>query len=94
MIILDNNKDVMMSKQVQIIDKLSEQVLFKGSFFEIEKAYKKAQEYEDLGLDIEVVVPGISEQLARELGANEDDLSKLREIIHHEVESHEDTCCK
>lgn len=84
----------MSNKLFEIRDSLSQQVLYSGDLENIDLIYKKASEYEDMGLDIEIVSPGISEQLARELGASEEDLEKLREVISHEIDSHDDTCCK
>ncbi|MCB9061207.1 MAG: hypothetical protein H6622_06770 [Halobacteriovoraceae bacterium] len=82
------------NKLFEIRDRFSQQVLYSDVLENSELVYKKAVEYEQMGLDVEIVSPGVSEQLARELGATEEDLEKLKKIISYEIDSHEDSCCK
>lgn len=77
-------------KDVKIIDKMTDSVLFECSIEDIDKAYKKAQEYEEMGLDIELKAPSMPETLIRCLGATDENIDSLNIMIDEEIESHID----
>ncbi len=82
-----------MSNKVKIVDNLSQTVLFECMFDEIETAYIKAQEYEDMGLDISIKAPGLAESLVRSLGATEEELNQYTLSTIDEIDEHNDLGC-
>lgn len=84
-----------MKKFVKIIDIPSNDTIFECHLDEIQEAYKKFSEYEELGLEVKLVVPTTAETLYHELGSSNKDLSLLREALEDEIDSHnDDSCCR
>ena len=77
-----------MTSRVQVKDILSEQILFECDISDIEKAYQKAREFEEMGLDIKVVAPGLTETLISSLGANQEEIEKYKLGLEAEVDDH------
>ncbi|MAE58592.1 MAG: hypothetical protein CME69_06905 [Halobacteriovorax sp.] len=77
-----------MAQDVKLIDQMTGTELFSCDISEIEKAYAKAEEYEEMGLDVKLVAPSIPETLIKSLGAGESDINKLNETITEEIASH------
>ena len=77
-----------MSNRVQVLDTITKVVLFECSIAEMDSAYKKAQEFEAMGLDIELNLPGVSETLMESLGADKEDILLDQLIIEEESCSH------
>jgi hypothetical protein len=77
-----------MSGSVKLIDRLTGSILFECPIEEIESAYTKAEEYEEMGLDIELKAPSMPETLIRSLGATEDSVELLNKGIEEEIASH------
>lgn len=82
-----------MSNIVKVVDKISETVLFECGMGEIELAYKKALEYEEMGIDAIVVAPSLTESLIRSLGATNEDIIQYKESEDFEESLHEDLGC-
>ena len=77
-----------MSSTVKLIDKSTNTVLFTCSIEEIEAAYKQAESYEQMGLDIDLIAPSAPETLIRSLGANGQDIDTLKDVLNDEIKSH------
>lgn len=79
-----------MSSRVQVIDQISGQVLFECSVEQIDQAYIRAHEYENMGIDIQVKAPGLTETLINSLGATAEELKDYKESLDDEINSHND----
>lgn len=79
-----------MSGSVKLLDKQTGSILFECPIEDIEKAYSKAEEFEEMGLDIEMKAPSMPETLIRSLGASEENIEALKRGIDDEIESHID----
>ncbi len=79
--------------KIQVRDVLTEQVLFECALNESEKAYTHAAELEEMGLDVKVVDPTLSETLTASLGLSVEEVKKYEDSLTHEMESHEGSCC-
>ncbi|WPU64629.1 hypothetical protein [Peredibacter starrii] len=79
--------------KILVRDVQTQQVLFECAITESEKAYQFAAEMEEMGLDIEVVVPTLGETLSNSLGLSREDLEKYKESLEEEMDSHEGSCC-
>ncbi len=76
------------SREVKVIDNLSDTILFECSIQDIELAYKKAEEYESMGLDVQIKAPSIPETLIKSLGASGKDIEELNKVLEDEIASH------
>lgn len=81
-----------MTSKIQIKEVNSLETLYEFSMDDMEKAYHKAQELEEMGLDIKLIIPSLTETLARTLGRTEDELLLLNEELNDEINDHEDSC--
>lgn len=79
-----------MASRVQVIDQISNQILFECSFEQIETAYQKAHEYEEMGLDVKINAPGLTETLIKSLGASEEEIQSYKNGLDDEISSHND----
>ena len=77
-----------MNSKISIKDKLSDTELYTFDIAQSEDAYRKAMELEDLGLDIELVIPNSIEALANKLGLNPKEVKNISQEISDEIESH------
>lgn len=77
---------------VQVLD-TEGQILFSCPVEEEEKAFEYARQMEELGIEVKLSSPSVSETLIQSLGASEEDTQKLREEIIHEIEEHDTGCC-
>lgn len=78
---------------VLVLDKLSKTVLFQCEIANIDLAYKKALEYEEMGIDTEIKAPTLTESLIRSLGATAEDIQQFKDSEEFEESLHEDTGC-
>jgi tRNA A-37 threonylcarbamoyl transferase component Bud32 len=79
--------------KIVVRDIHTQQVLFECSVEQSEKAYQFAAEMEEMGLDIEVLSPTLSETLSHSLGLSEEQLQKYKASVDEEMETHEGSCC-
>lgn len=79
-----------MKNQVQVIDNISQSVLFQTTLININQAYAFATLMEEEGLDISIVSEGLPETLIKCLGADENALKEYKESLEEEINSHED----
>ena len=83
-----------MDSTIKIIDKLSNQTLYQFSMENIEKAYQKAAQLEEMGIDFVISIPSTAQTLLQSLGADQFTINYLKEEIDNEIDSHnEDSCC-
>ncbi len=82
-----------MESKIKILDSEA-QLLYEFKMDEVEAAYAKAQELEEMGIEVTLTRPSLPETLGNTLGMNEADREKLRSEIEEEVESHNEkpTC--
>ncbi len=82
-----------MESKIKIFDSES-QLLYEFSMDQVEAAYAKAQELEEMGIEVTLKSPSLPETLGNTLGMSEADREKLRIEIEEEVESHNEkpTC--
>jgi hypothetical protein len=79
--------------KILVRDVQTQQVLFECAMNESEKAYQFAAEMEEMGLDIEVVSPTLSETLSNSLGLSQEQQEKYKQSLEEEMDSHEGSCC-
>ncbi|EPZ50002.1 hypothetical protein M902_0451 [Bacteriovorax sp. BAL6_X] len=53
-----------------------------------DRAYQKSEELEEMGLDIKLVIPSVSQTLIESLGASGETIEKLKEMMDEEIASH------
>ena len=76
-------------KIIEIREKNTQEVLFKGDFESLDRAYQLAAELEKMGAEIELIIPSAPKSLALALGMGQDEEEGLDQSILHEIESHE-----
>lgn len=81
------------SLKVLIIDTLSNKVLFECPMEELESAYRRAGELEEMGLLVKVMAPSIGQTLTHSLGLNHDEQEDYEQSVVAEMEDHEGSCC-
>ncbi len=82
-----------MSNLVKIIDQLSNTILFECPMNDLEIAYRKAHEYEEMGLDIQIIAPGLAETLVLSLGATSEEIENYKKSLSDEIDDHDDLGC-
>lgn len=80
-----------MSNQVKVIDSISGTVLFQTTIEKIDEAYAFATQMEEVGLELTIEAPGLTETLIRSLGANEEELATYKQSLVEEIEDHDDS---
>jgi hypothetical protein len=79
--------------KIQVRDVQTEQILFECEMTEAEKAYQFAAEMEEMGLDLEVISPTLSETLSSSLGLSREAQEEYKLSMEEEMEEHEGSCC-
>lgn len=84
-----------MSSTIKIFEKDSMILLFECGLDDIELAYKKAEEFENFGIDVLLRSPSLPETLIRTLGADDQCVKELNDMLDDEIRSHieEDAGC-
>ena len=82
-----------MDSEVKIIHTESEEILFSCSLAEVDQAYKRFAEYEEMGLEVKLIVPTTAETLVNQLDVSEEDKKRFRESLSEEIDSHDDDSC-
>ena len=73
---------------IKILSKQDQNVLAEFSFQNLDQAYKQALAYEDLGLDIELIIPGATASLAQSLKISPQEFHNLETEFKSEIEDH------
>jgi hypothetical protein len=79
--------------KIRVLDLQSGQTLFECSIHDSEKAYQFAAQMEEMGLDLKVVVPTLSDTLSTSLGLSRDEQAAYEASMEEEMEDHEGSCC-
>jgi len=79
--------------KIRILDNLTQQTLFECPINEIDNAYAQASLFEEMGLDIQIIVPSLSESLSRSLGHGPQVTAAYMESLKDEMEQHDGSCC-
>lgn len=79
-----------MSNLVRVIDNLSGSTLMETTMDKIQDAYSFAAMMEEEGLDIKIEAPSLSETLIASLGASEEEITKYKNGLEEEINSHND----
>ncbi len=79
--------------KVMVRDIQTESILFECEIEDSEKAYQFAAQMEEMGLDIEVIVPTLTETLSTSLGLSTEQRKTYKESLDAEIEDHEGSCC-
>jgi hypothetical protein len=79
--------------KIQVVDRETKQVLFECEMTSSEKAYQYAASMEDMGLDVEVISPTLSQTLSSSLGLSREEMTAYEESLEEEMEGHEGSCC-
>ncbi len=89
-----------MAKKVQVISIDSNEILFSCEVIEEEKAYAYASQMEQIGVEVKVVSPNVTDTLSDALGLDVENQEKFQESIFEEIHHHEghepedsDSCC-
>jgi hypothetical protein len=82
-----------MANIIQIIEPVSETILKEFSIEDFDKAQNYAVQMDSLGIAVELNAPSLPETLALHLGANAEDMIKLKKMILDEIESHNECPC-
>jgi hypothetical protein len=77
------------NSKIRVIDVQTEQVLFECSLDQSEQAYEYAASLEDMGLDVKVVNPTLSQTLTNSLGLSQTEVAAFEESMDHEIHEHE-----
>lgn len=82
-----------MESKIKLLDSES-QTLYEFAMDDVEAAYSKAKELEEMGIEVTFDAPSLPETLGNTLGMSSEDKEKLRSEIEDEVESHNEkpTC--
>jgi hypothetical protein len=88
-----------MSKKVQVISIDSKEVLYSCEVAEEEKAYAYASQMEEIGIDVKIISPNVTDTLSDALGLSVENQEKFQESIFEEIHDHagqeeeDDSCC-
>ena len=83
--------------KVKVVDVHSQEVLFECPISKSEDAYKFAAEMEEMGLEVSINSPGVTETLCDSLGIEREARALYEESVVAEIEDHIDddheSCC-
>ena len=73
---------------IKIISKQDQNVLAEFGFDKLDFAYQQALAFEDLGLDIELLIPGATASLAQSLKVPTHQFLRLTDELNTEIDDH------
>jgi hypothetical protein len=80
--------------KILVRDLHGQQTLFECPIQEAEKAWKFAAEMEEMGIEVEVISPTLSETLSTSLGLSAQQLAEYKQSMEEEIEHHDGgSCC-
>ena len=85
----DMKKETM---NLTVRDLQSGQTLFECPIEESERAYEAAASMEEMGLEVEVIHPTLSETLSHGLGLSSEEFKNYQKSIEDEIEGHDESC--
>ncbi len=84
--------DMGLSK-IKILNNDSGEVLYEFELDQQDEAYAKATELEEIGLDITLKSPGLTETLCDSLGLENDARADYEQSVVAEMDDHDGSCC-
>lgn len=79
--------------KVKVVDVQSGESLFECSMEDLERAYQAAGDFEEMGLDVKVIAPSITQTLTNSLGMTHEEEEEYQNSVVAEMEDHEGSCC-
>jgi hypothetical protein len=79
--------------KILVIDTQTKQVLMECPLEEAGKAHEFAAQMEDIGLEVSVINPTLTETLTEALGLSSSQKDEYLESLQQEIEHHEGSCC-
>lgn len=79
--------------KIRVLDQQTGQGLFECSITESEKAYQFAAEMEEMGLDIRLEIPTLTDTLSQSLGISSEQVEAYKKSMDEEIEQHTGSCC-
>jgi basic membrane lipoprotein Med (substrate-binding protein (PBP1-ABC) superfamily) len=79
--------------KIRVVDNHTGQSLFECSVEESEKAYTFAAQMEEMGLDVIVESPTLTDTLSVSLGLSLEQRAAYLKSMDEEIENHEGSCC-
>ena len=76
------------ASKIKIIDNTSGEVLYEFNFENSESAHAKALELDEMGLDVRVDIPTVTQTLCDTLGIENEDLIDYEESVVAEIDDH------
>lgn len=83
----------LMKTKVRLIEKNSGTVLFECEPEQVDLAYEKAADFEQMGLDVKIEQPTVNQTLADSLGVQGVALNDYQDSVAEEIEDHDGSCC-
>lgn len=82
-----------LNRRVLVVDELTNEALYECDIEELELAYQRAGELEQMGLVVKVVAPSITQTLTQSLGLSFDEEEEYQNSVTAELEDHDGSCC-
>lgn len=79
--------------KIKVLSVHTNEVLFSCGMDEAEKAYQFTASMEELGLELKVVTPTLSQTLTQALGLTVDEQAAYEDSLIEEIEQHDVGCC-
>ena len=79
--------------KIRVLDLQSGQTLFECSVQDSEEAYQFAAQMEEIGLELKVIIPTLSDTLSQSLGLTREQKLAYKTSLEEEMEDHDGSCC-
>lgn len=83
--------------KIQVLEQNSGSILQEFDLDQMDQAYALAANLEEMGLDIHISNPTLSDTLSHSLGLSEDEIQAYKDSLIEEIEEHEGdyggSCC-
>lgn len=83
----------MTQSKIKILNKQTNEELYSFDISEHAEAYEKAKDLEEMGLDILISTPGVTQTLCDTLGIENDAREDYENSVAAEMHDHEGSCC-
>lgn len=81
------------SNEVKILEVHSGEILWQGSMDALSDAYEYAAKLENMGLDVKLEAPTVTQSLIENLGLNAEEKEEFEESLLDEIHDHDGSCC-
>jgi len=83
--------------KIQVLEQNSGSILQEFDLDQMDQAYALASSLEEMGLDIQILNPTLSDTLSHSLGLSEEEIQAYKDSLIEEIEEHEGdyggSCC-